>query len=231
MNLCILIPSFNPTVALLTLLHDLYDSKNEILIVDDGSFAAESLGILESARQTYPRVIIISHPRNLGKGNALKTGFSKILSAFPSSVDVITVDGDGQHLPEDIMKIHKALETRRDGLIIGTRSFPKNTPWKSLIGNRFTSWLLTIFFKLKLQDSQSGLRGIPAFLVPIINNIPGKRYEYETACILFFLKKKIPIYQVPISTVYVDQNKGSHFKPFSDSAKILRTLLRNINQP
>ena len=139
---------------------------------------------------------------------------------------VITADADGQHTPEDIAAVACAMRHFPEALILGSRNFDASgVPWKSRTGNRITA----AFFKMStgkaVRDTQTGLRGIPASLLPLALAETGDRYEYEMN-FLTDAAKYAEIREIPIRTIYENDNKGSHFRPFADSIRIYGRPLR-----
>ena len=217
-QLTVLIPAYNPDEKLLALLPKLKERFSHIVLVDDGSVTGK--GIFEQARPYVDALLV--HERNRGKGAALKTGFAYV----GNSTDVITADADGQHTPEDIAKVADGLATHRDGLVLGVRSFSGKVPLRSRFGNWWTRWFFFLMTGLMVRDTQTGLRGIPAALVPRVANIPGERYEYEMAMLADAKHHPSRPLQVPIETVYIDSNATSHFNPILDTIRIYRSLIQ-----
>ena len=216
--LTILIPAYNPDEKLLALLPKLRERFSHVVLVDDGS---------ETGRDVFAKAAplvdaVLVHERNRGKGAALKTGFAFI----DGRTDVITVDADGQHTPEDVAKVADALAAHRGGLVLGVRSFSGKVPFRSLFGNLWTRLFFFLMTGLAVRDTQTGLRGIPASLLPRVAALPGERYEYEMAMLADAKNHPERPLQVPIETVYIDANTTSHFSPLRDTVRIYRSLLQ-----
>jgi glycosyltransferase involved in cell wall biosynthesis len=216
--LTILIPAYNPDEKLLALLPKLKERFEHIVLVDDGSVTGKD--VFAKAAPLVDKVLV--HEKNRGKGAALKTGFSYI----GSSTDVITADADGQHTPEDIAKVADGLSHHRDGLVLGVRSFSGKVPLRSRFGNWWTRWFFFLMTGLMVRDTQTGLRGIPAALVPRVAKISGERYEYEMAMLADAKHHASRPLQIPIETVYLDENATSHFNPVLDAIRIYRSLFQ-----
>ncbi len=224
MPFVILIPSYNPDQALVELIVSLRQKTTmPILVVNDGS-KVETACFFADAQKAG--AAYIAHDHNRGKGAALKTGIAYALSAFPDLSGVVTADGDGQHIPDDILAVGNAMESHPNSLVLGTRSLRnKNVPFKSRWGNRITTFVFALTSHRKVLDTQTGLRGIPLSLLTIAEKIPGDRYEYEMNMLSDMAKADVPFVPVAIQTVYKDQNKGSHFHAWRDSARIYFPLL------
>ena len=214
----VLIPAYNPDGKLLTLLSQLKERFPRIVLVDDGSVTGRE--IFPQAEKYVEKILV--HERNRGKGAALKTGFEYL----GDSTDVITADADGQHTPEDIAKVAEALRTHRGGLVLGVRSFSGKVPLRSRFGNWWTRWFFFLMTGLMIRDTQTGLRGIPAALLPRVAGIPGDRYEYEMAMLADAKNHPSRPLQIPIETVYIDSNATSHFNPLLDTIRIYRSLFQ-----
>ena len=115
----------------------------------------------------------------------------------------------------------------RQGCQHGVRTFGKNTPLKSFLGNRASSFFLGLFFGIRLGDTQTGLRAIPAGLLPALIRVPGERYDYELRQLTQVLVPQ-GLIEVSISTIYVDGNSGSHFSPILDSMRIYWVMCRHL---
>lgn len=110
---------------------------------------------------------------------------------------------------------------------MGVRNFnEKGIPFRSRFGNKCTSLIFRFFCGINIRDTQTGLKGIPHSLVKYLIEAPGERYEYATSVLLEVNKRSIPINQFDIKTIYIDNNKSSHFNPFLDSMRIYSLLFK-----
>lgn len=220
----LLVPAYNPDEAMIHLIDRLIDQGCEsIVVVDDGS-ASNCRSIFEQL-ENYDAVHVCAHASNLGKGAALKTGLRYIRQHLDTPRGVITADADGQHLPGDIRKLAETAARRPEEVALGCRDFGEKTPFRSLFGNRITSYLMAFTHGIKLADTQTGLRFLPFDLIPQLVTLSGKRYEFELQCLIAAKDAGYRINQVPISSVYIDENASSHFMPIVDSIRIYRILL------
>jgi glycosyltransferase involved in cell wall biosynthesis len=218
------IPSLNPDEKLMLVIENLKASGLEdIIIVNDGS-SEDSLQFFPSP--SAAGVTLLTHQVNLGKGQALKTAFAYILQNRPNCGAVVTVDGDGQHTAVDTLRIAtRAVE--EDVVVLGVRDFDEpHVPLKSRIGNRLTRSVFRFTYGIKLSDTQTGLRGFPARVLPLLLQIEGGRFEYETNMLLEFRKAGLEMQELPIETVYIDSNATSHYRPFTDSLRIFSSLVK-----
>lgn len=221
----VVLPSLDPDEKFLTVVDGLISAGFEdILIVNDGSSPGR-LHYFERAAE-HSAVTVLTHETNRGKGRALKTAFEYILQSRPASRGAVTIDGDGQHLTEDILACAEAMLEQGDRVILGCRDFDApNVPPKSRSGNKLTRRLLLLGCGIRLSDTQTGLRAVPRqFLAPFCG-VRGERFEYETNMLLEMKRRGIAFSEVPIQTVYEGKNEGTHFRPVVDSLKILRLIL------
>lgn len=225
-EVCIIIPAYNPSEKIQTLIDTLL-SKNltKIIIINDGSDARYN-PIFTALKNK--NITLLSHAKNKGKGAALKTAFNYILNYDSNCLGVVTADADLQHLDIDIKMIADQLKKNPHHLHLGVRTFEKNIPFRSLIGNRLTQFFYHLFFRQKIIDTQTGLRAIPHALLPRLCDIKNNGYEFELSMLIAAKKNNIPCEQHPITTVYFDGNKNSHFNPLIDSIKIYWVMFRAL---
>lgn len=223
-DIVIIIPSYNPDEKLVSLVDELVDYGFEkMVVVNDGS-SPESLVYFDKVAEKKECKLLV-HEKNMGKGCALKTAFSYCIG-MKECCGVITVDGDGQHLPKDIMACVEAMRQDNKKVVLGARDFSsKNVPFKSKFGNEITKMVFRVVCGIRLSDTQTGLRGIPMQYLKQVAAYQGERYEYETNMLLKMKQDGIEWQEVKISTVYLDNNERSHFNPIKDSWKIYKTIL------
>jgi putative flippase GtrA len=223
----IVIPANQPGHELLELLDGLTsDPEQRIIVVNDGSTGmARNIFDLIDTRQG--QIQILHHAVNLGKGQALKTGFNHFLLCFSKECSgLVTADADGQHAIHDIVSVSKALDEHPRALCLGSRKLDENVPWRSLIGNKVTVGVFKLATGKKLIDTQTGLRGVPADFLPEMMRSSESGYDFELDMLLRAIKTHREIIEIPIKTIYISQNKGSHFNPMRDSLKIYFVFLR-----
>lgn len=222
MNTVILIPAYKPSEALLTLLRELSEHNQKILVVNDGS--DESYADIFKEAESYATVIH-QHP-NGGKGAALKMGIRYVKDNLPEYNHIVTADADGQHKVADILSLSKKL-SETGGFVIGTRKFTGKVPFRSKFGNAITKLVFLVAAGKKCSDTQTGLRGFSRDLFDFMLNVKGNRYEYEMNVLMQSAQGGIAIHEVPIETVYEDDNSSSHFHPIRDSYRIYKTIFIN----
>lgn len=220
----LLIPSYEPDERLLALISQLQaQTSMPILIVDDGSGQAYR-PLFEAAEAAG--CTVLTHPVNLGKGAALKTGFRYLRETCPAGEGVVCADSDGQHLPQDIVRIARTVRERPGEIIMGSRHFTGKVPFRSRFGNSATRMIYTFSTGQRIQDTQTGLRGYSPELLNWLLRVPGERFEYEMNMLLEAQSEGVPLYEVPIDTVYLNENESSHFRPLADSARVYLPILK-----
>ncbi len=218
-----LIPSYNPEPILIEYIENLYKNGfKKILVVDDGS---KDKQIFDKIKK-FSYCIVLTHQINLGKGAAIKTGFRYYTRNLKEKYNgIITLDDDNQHSIEDALKLSKFNDS--NSLILGVRNFnQKNVPFKSRTGNKITTFMFKLVYKKKISDTQTGLRLYPNNLIEKLCYLDGNRFEFETNVLIYCIKKKINITEISINTIYINNNKLSRFKPFSDSIKIYKQFFK-----
>lgn len=222
---CLIIPAFNPDNGLVLLVRELVAAGfDKIIVVDDGS-DARSAAVFESLKHSSA-VHLIVHPLNRGKGAALKTAFADALKR-DAVRDVITLDADGQHLPEDVVAMAHAAAASPGRVLLGVRAFDGAVPLRSRFGNQLTRWLFSKVTGTSVSDTQTGLRLFPVAELPSLCALDGDRYEYEMNVLNHIARMRVPMAEVSIKTVYIENNRSSHFRPLIDSARIYFVLFRD----
>jgi glycosyltransferase involved in cell wall biosynthesis len=220
-----IIPAYKPDERLLTLVKALREATDfHIIVVNDGS--GEQYEHIFNALPEY--VTLLSHGKNRGKGRAMKTAFEYILEHESEDAGAVIVDADGQHLLTDIIKVSDELIQNPGCLIIGARQFTGTVPLRSRFGNSLTRIVFSLASGVKLSDTQTGLRAIPIHTLGKFLSLGGERYEFEMNMLLYAAEAGIPMHEVTIETVYIDDNASSHFNVIRDSLKIYAVIFKFI---
>lgn len=233
-----LIPAYEPGEKLISLVHDLRDRGFDIVVVDDGS----GMDYRDTFEKVSHDAVVLTHPENRGKGAALRNGLSYILNYMaydevartPSGVRelsgrdavVVTVDADGQHLPDDVLRVARIAGNRRDALVLGSRALEEDVPARSRFGNTVTRHVYSAVTGVRVHDTQTGLRAFSRDLIPALLEIEGDRYEYEINMLLTLATEGYTIIEERIETVYEDNNSGSHFRTVRDSFRVYKEILK-----
>jgi glycosyltransferase involved in cell wall biosynthesis len=226
-DIALIIPAFNPEANFVPLVQQLSGTFTHILIINDGSDDTSAHYFATVAQ--LQSVTLLRHMVNQGKGRALKTACNYILEHPDYAQGAVTIDSDGQHTLIDTVKVAQALCDTPDRLILGVRNFTdRNVPLRSRFGNVLTSKLFKLLCGLDVEDTQTGLRGFSRQLMFALMRVKGERYEYETNSLLQLHNEHVAIRQIPIATIYIDNNAGSHFNPLMDSLRIYSLFLRFV---
>lgn len=226
-DVLIVIPSLEPDVKLIHLIKTLrerIENKFPILIVNDGSNS--SYDEIFETTLNFENVKVIKHDQNQGKGAALKTAMRQMLDYYPDVAYFVTVDSDGQHLAKDIFSCISRARSSPNQIVLGSRYFDKDVPFRSKFGNLLTSKLLKLTTGIKIPDTQTGLRVIPKSLIPYCLTIPGERFEYEMNMLMSTEKAGFSHVIEKIDTVYIEENASSHFRVIKDSFAIYKVFFR-----
>lgn len=226
--LAIVLPSLNPDKKFEEVVGGLIENGfKHIVIVDDGSDDGHRARFETVSR--YSECRILRHPVNRGKGRALKTAFTYILEQEPELLGVITIDGDGQHLTEDILRCGERMLAEGDKVVLGCRDFDQpGVPPRSVAGNKTTSRLFRVLCGIRLSDTQTGLRAIPRRYLQTFAGFDGERFEYETNMLLQMKRLNIGFVEQPIVTVYDPEDYSSHYDALKDSWRIVKVMLRYL---
>ncbi|MCE5234732.1 MAG: bifunctional glycosyltransferase family 2/GtrA family protein [Clostridiaceae bacterium] len=220
MGIYLLIPAYQPDERLVPFVRELTE-EFKVVVVDDGSAPA--------CRELFSRVqaegaTVLYHGSNLGKGAALKTGLHYIKELSDAS-GVITADADGQHGKKDILRIRDAMLLAPDTLFLGGRDFKKMPP-RSRFGNTMTRFFFRLFTGIRVSDTQTGLRGLPAYLFDRLLELSGERYEYEMNMLLALKHWGAAYEELPIETIYIDNNRASHFHALRDGWRVFSRVVK-----
>lgn len=215
-DITVLIPVYNNARTIADVVRRCLGFCRHVIVVDDGSTDGTAAALAGLPVQC------ITHPVNRGKGAALQSGFAAARAAGFRTV--ITLDGDGQHFPEDLPAFLTAVQEHPDTLFVGARNLKaENMPGRSTFANRFSNFWFRVQTGIALPDTQTGFRAYPLARLP---HVCLRRYEAELALLVFSAWKGIPIRSLPVRVCY-PENRVSHFRPFADFTRIslLNTVL------
>jgi len=217
MRIAAAIPAFQAAASVADVVRRTRAVIEEVLVVDDGS----TDGTGDAARGAGADVV--AHPANRGKGAALVTAFRTL---FGRGCDaVVTVDADGQHLPEEIPRL---LEAARGGadLVLGTRDhlFAEMVAARR-VANRLSSWAISWAAGQRLSDVQTGFRLYTRRVVEA-TGFPETRFDAESAVVVRASRRGFRIVTVPVRLGFADGRTTSHYRPLVDSLRIARSVMR-----
>lgn len=218
----VVIPAYQPDEKLLHTVAEILEKTDySIVVVDDGSADA----CQKWFEQLPEAVTVLHHEVNRGKGAALKTAYTYIAANYPATEGIVTVDADGQHLTHDIVRVCEDWKANPSALVLGSRRFTGKVPFKSMAGNTITRFVFRISTGVKVYDTQTGLRAFAVSRVPMMLEMKGDRYEHEINVLLYATRHRVPIREVTIDTVYIEDNASSHFHPLRDGWRIYKMIL------
>ncbi len=221
----VLIPSLNPDDKLIKLVMELKKYKIDYIFIENDGSPKKYDKYFNKCEQLG--CIVFNQDKNYGKGRALKNGIENIIKKYPKVTGIVTADSDGQHTPHDIYNVLCLLK-KENKVIIGTRNIrAKHVPIPSKIGNTFSTFYLKITTGIYLEDTQTGLRGIPKKYFDYALNVEGERFEYEMAFLEGMKENNILFTTTSIDTVYDDDRK-THFKFIKDSFIIYKSFFKNL---
>lgn len=192
------------------------EQLENVLVIDDGSPDATAA----TARNAGAEVIV--HPQNLGKGESIKTGLRHWLDRNLNYV--VILDGDGQHLPEEIARFLEAASSTRAELLIGTRMQDvREMPFVRRAVNRYMSNKISRLCGQAIPDTQCGFRMMHRSLIPDVLG-GAERFDYETEMLILASRKGCRVESVPITTVYSDEVSSIH--PVRDTIRFFKLIRR-----
>ena len=190
---------------------------SDVLVVDDGSHD----GTAHVARATGAEVHVL--PRNLGKGAALRVAFDILFAEGFNGV--ITLDADGQHLPEEIPRL---LDAAGDAdLVLGTRDhlFDEMSTLRRC-SNRLSSRAISWAAGRAVSDVQTGFRFYSREVIDRAG-FPGQRFEAESAVVVRAVRLGLRVATTPVKLGNADGRATSHYRPLSDSLRIGAAVVRS----
>lgn len=219
MKLSIIIPVFNEekTIAkIIDLLHKTTGFKKEIIVVDDAS----TDGTHKKLQETKG-IKIIRHPKNLGKGSAIRTGIEAATGDY-----VLVQDADLEYDPEDILAMIKPINQGKAEVVYGSRftGSRRNMFFWHLMGNQLLTLVTNVLYNTTLSDMETCYKLIPLKLIKSLN-LRAKRFEFEPEVTAKILKKGIRIWEVPISYAGREYHEGKKIT-WRDGIPALFTLLK-----
>ena len=220
-GICVIIPTYNNGTTIGKVVRDTLEYCDDVIVVNDGCTddTAQTLSEMEG-------ITIVSYAQNRGKGYALKQGFRKALQM--GFAYAITLDGDGQHYPEDIALFLKANQEHPGCLIIGSRQLQGVDRSKgSNFANKFSNFWFYVQTGKKLDDTQTGYRLYPLHKLWGLSCLTS-RYEAELELLVFASWHGVKLVPIPVNVYYPPRDQRvSHFRPGMDFARIsvLNTVL------
>lgn len=218
MKTCVIIPTFNEYKEIGRIVAEVRKQNLEVIVVDDGS-SDNTAAIAKDNGAT-----VLKNEANQGKGASLIKGFNYAIDCGCDAV--ITMDGDGQHLPEDIPYFMRLAKYSDSGIIIGNRMQKiRNMPLLRLFTNKFMSWLISAVAGQKIPDTQCGFRLIKQEVLKKVR-LSTSKYETESEILIKCTRLGFKIESVPIKSIYMGEK--SNINPFIDTLRFIKFILKEL---
>ncbi len=215
---CVLLPSYQEGGRIGKTVKAVLPYGPDVVVVDDGSTDGTASEAATSG------AIVVPHAKNMGKGVALQTGFKHVMDAGYDCV--VTMDGDGQHAPEDLPGFLEAYRASGAQVVVGNRmSDPRTMPLVRRLTNRFMSWVLSRRMGQHVPDTQNGYRLYAREVLPILLGTVSEGFAAESEVLLDLADAGEQIASAPTRIIYGDET--SKIRPFRDALKFFNMLLRH----
>jgi glycosyltransferase involved in cell wall biosynthesis len=211
---CVIIPTYNNGRTLEGVIRGVLEFTGHLIVINDGSTDSTA-----QITGQFPEITVLHLPKNKGKGFAIRQGFKEAMRQGYSHA--ITIDSDGQHLPEDLPGFIEKSEKEPEVLVIGARNLEQaGIPGGTTFGNRFSNFWTWVETGYKLPDTQSGYRLYPINRFTKTRFLTS-RFEFEIEVLVRAAWKGIPLTSIPVSVIYPPKKERvSHFRPFIDFTRI-----------
>lgn len=215
LGICVVMPTYNNAGTLRSVLEGVLRYCPDVIVVNDGSTDSTE----RILRDFAGRVVAVSHPRNLGKGAALRSGFRRALELGYEYA--VTIDSDGQHYPSDLPLMVKAVAEHPGALVVGERDLSGvDINGKSSFANKFSNFWFCVQTGRRLNDTQTGYRAYPLRRLRGLGMLTS-RYEAELELLVFAAWNGVEIFATPIRVYYPPRGERvSHFRPALDFSRI-----------
>ncbi|MDI6758431.1 MAG: glycosyltransferase family 2 protein [Candidatus Omnitrophota bacterium] len=218
MKTCIIIPAYNESKEIARLIRAIRQQNLDVLVMDDGSSDRTSFIAQNSGAN------VLRNWNNKGKGASLMRGFNYALANEYDAV--ITMDGDGQHRPQDLPYFIRLAKYSDTGILIGNRMKKAgNMPLIRFLTNRLMSWFISCLAKQKIPDTQCGFRLIKKEVLRKLK-LTTSKYETESEVLIKAGRLGFKIKSVPIKTIYFGEK--SQINPFLDTLRFIRFIVKEI---
>ncbi len=215
-NIVVVIPAYNEALTIRDVTERALKFAAAVVIVDDGSADATSELIADLP------VVVLRNDRNIGKAASLWRGFDYALAH--GTEFIVTLDGDGQHLPEDIPNLLAVAKRSPRHIVIGARLHDKQKfPPRRYYANQFARFWISWASGYPIADTQSGFRVYPAFLLKKLTrrDVSWNGFVFESEILIAAGAIGVRSIAVAISGIYPEFARPSHFRPVVDIARIV----------
>lgn len=232
MKLSIVVPAFNEEKTIGEMLSklnnlDISPLEKEIIVVNDGS-SDSTREVIEKVKKFNPSLVVMNHPKNKGKGAAVRTGFGG------ATGDIFIIqDADLEYNPNDIPRIIRPIVEKKARVVYGTRLkmkpvfFGKNrTPLLlHFFGNKFLSFSTTVLYGYKISDMETCYKAFDKDVIKGMR-LKSRSFNFEPEITAKILKKGIRILEIPIKTKPRGFDEGKKIRTFHDGGIALWTLVK-----
>ena len=215
----VVIPAYNEGTTIRDVALRALAQLSLVIVVDDGSIDGTA-----AALDGLP-VVLLRNEANCGKAGSLRRGADEAVRRGAAAV--VTLDGDGQHCPEDIPRLLEAWRATPHSIVIGSRLHARAAiPTARYRANRFANFWISWAAGQAIADTQSGFRVYPVALFAL-SRVPfgaAASFVFESEILIEAALSGVPIACVPVNAVYVSHGRPSHFRPVVDIARIVRMV-------
>jgi glycosyltransferase involved in cell wall biosynthesis len=218
-GIAVVMPAYNEAATIRELASRVVERVSLLVVVDDGS-TDETAQSLEGLPLT-----LLRNGRNAGKAVSIHRGIAYALAA--GCERIITMDADGQHLPEDIPRLLEAAERFPGRIIIGARRRgASQAPRMRRFANRFADFWISWAAGHPVHDSQSGLRVYPSALFAQVDTRPheGAGFVFESEILIDAAATGVLTESIDIDSIYLPDRRPSHYRPAADTWAITRMV-------
>ena len=221
MRICVIIPTYNESRAIAGLIKQITKLGLEVIIIDDGSID-DTVKIASACGAK-----VLANLKNMGKGASLIKGYNFALQQGFDAV--ISMDGDGQHSPDDLLAFVQKASNSQSAVIVGNRmGMTKGMPILRVITNNLMSKFISLVVKQHIPDTQCGFRLVKKeFLTRL--DLSTSKYETESEVLIKAAHLGFKIESIPVETIY--SGGKSRINPFLDTLRFLRFMILEFTRP
>ena len=223
-KIILLVPAYNPSQAMVSLIEELHRDFKTIIVVDDGS--------LESSRPYFKMIsdkaIVLRHERNMGKGASLKTGFRHILRHYLDAYGVVTVGADGQNDSRDVLRCCQEFMEDRTTTVYGCRDFlnDEDISSDSKLSNEITCHITRLYKGIDISDTLTTLRVFPIEILDQLVTVDGHRFDYDVNVVFRLIELGVSIKEVLVDVKPVNTKGTFSLNGILDTVKLYLVFLK-----
>ncbi len=220
MSILVCIPAFNEGNVIDKVIKNCLKFSDRVVVCDDGS-ADNTSEVADNAGAD-----VIRHEKNIGKGEALRSLFK--FASHSNNDIIVTIDGDGQFLPEEIPKLVKGIEENRSDIVVGYRfDDTVDMPDYRKFGNKMVDKMTNMVQELSVRDTQSGFRAYSKKVISVID-FKMKGFGADAEILIDATKKGFRLTEEKISVIYDTGAKTSTKNPISHSGEVITSLFEMV---